>query len=203
MNFGSMVISKMAKIIGIIAEDLSDVDVVTNLLGKYVSRNKFSIKKFVGNGCGKLRNKCGSWAVTLFQAGCHYVLIFHDLDRQDEASLRKLLLKKVPKEQFPNSLVVIPIEELEAWLLSDEVAVRDVFGLKKTPRRIEHCESVNSPKEHLRCLVWSLGRKRYLNTTHNKKISKNVTIENLRRCPSYKPLDEYIKSTIFKLAVEK
>ena len=122
-----MVTSRMSKIIGIIAEDLSDVDVITNLLGKYVERNKFAVKKFVGNGCGKLRNKCGIWATTLFEAGCHHVLIFHDLDRNDEASLRKLLLGKVPKEHSPDSLVVIPTEELEAWLLADGLADVDVL----------------------------------------------------------------------------
>jgi hypothetical protein len=195
-----MVISKMSKVIGVIAEDQGDVDVVTNLLEKYVARNKFSIKKFVGNGCGKLRNKCGSWANTLFESGCDHVLIFHDLDRNDEVVLREFLLTKVPIEKFPKSFIVIPIEEIEAWLLSDVVAVRDVFGLVVTPPKIHNCESINSPKEFLRNLVWKHGKKRYLNTTHNKKISERVTIENLRRCSSYKPFDEYVKSTIFKLA---
>lgn len=203
MNTGSMVTLKMSKLIGIIAEDLSDVDVVTNFLEKYVDRSKFAVRKFVGNGCGKLRNKCDSWVTTLFESGCHHVLIFHDLDRNDKASLRTLLLKKVPKKQFPNSLIVIPVEELEAWLLSDEAAVREVFGLKKAPPRIEDCESIKSPKEHLAKLVWSLGRKRYLNTAHNKKISAKISVENLRRCPSYRPLDEYIRSTIFKLPVAR
>ena len=41
-----------------------------------------------------------------------------------------LLLEKVPKNQFPNSLVIIPIEELEAWLLTDKEALREVFRLK-------------------------------------------------------------------------
>ncbi|NVO00043.1 MAG: DUF4276 family protein [Geobacteraceae bacterium] len=189
----------MSKTIGIIAEDTSDVDVITALIGKYVDRNKFSIKKFVGNGCGKLRNKCDSWTALLFEAGCHHVLIFHDLDRNDEAKLKKLLLKKVPKEQYPNAFIVIPIEELEAWLLSDEHAIQSVFGLKAPPKKIINCEQVQSPKEHLAGLVWTLGKKRYLNTVHNKKISEKIVIENLRRCPSFKPLDDYIETTIFKL----
>lgn len=190
----------MPKTIGIIAEDSSDVDVITSLLEKYVQRNKFSIKKFVGNGCGKLRNKCGSWATSLFEAGCHHVLVFHDLDRNDEAELKKLLFKKLPKSLFPNSHVVIPIEELEAWLLSDEAAIRDVFRLERTPPKIADCESVPSPKEHLGHLVWSIGKKRYLNTTHNKKLAERATLGNLRRCASYVAFDEYVKSAIFELA---
>lgn len=194
-----MVIWKMSKQIGIIAEDVSDVDVVTNILGKYVDRSKFSIRKFVGNGCGKLRNKCDSWAATLFESGCHHVLIFHDLDRHDEVSLRTLLEEKVSPERFPKSLIVIPIEEMEAWLLSDEMAIRDVFKLQKSPPRIDNCEAINSPKEHLSKMIWSIGKKRYINTTHNKKISEKISIENLRRCPSFASFDAYVKSSIFKL----
>ena len=193
----------MSKIIGIIAEDTSDVDVITNLIAKYVDRNRFAVRKFVGNGCSKLRNKCGSWATMLFEGGCHHVLVFHDLDRNDEAWIRSHLLERVPKNVFPNSLIVVPIEEIEAWLLSDESAVREVFGLKKTPPRISNCEAITSPKEHLERLVWSIGRKRYLNTTHNNKISMKVSIANLRRCSSYRPLDNYIVSSIFKLATKK
>lgn len=189
----------MSKRIGIIAEDASDVDVVTNILGKYVDRSKFSVRKFVGNGCGKLRNKCDSWAKTLFESGCHHVLVFHDLDRQDEMALRNLLQKKVPVKKFPRSLIVIPIEEMESCLLSDEAAIRDVFHLKKSPPRIENCETINSPKEHLTKLIWSIGKKRYLNTAHNSKIAEKVTIDNLRRCQSFKSFDDYVRSSIFKL----
>lgn len=189
----------MSKRIGIIAEDASDVDVVTNILGKYVDRSKFSVRKFVGNGCGKLRNKCDSWAETLFDGGCHHVLVFHDLDRHDEASLRTLLQRKVPVKKFPRSLIVIPIEEMESWLLSDEAAIREVFNLKKLPPRIENCEIINSPKEHLTKLIWSIGKKRYLNTAHNRKIAEKVSIDNLRRCQSFKAFDDYVRSSIFKL----
>ena len=194
-----MVISKMSKQIGIIAEDASDVEVVTHILEKYVARNRFSIRKFVGNGCGKLRNKCDSWAATLVESGCHHVIVFHDLDRHDMTSLRTLLREKIPAEKFPNSLIVMPIEEMEAWLLSDEKAIRDVFSLNKSPPRIENCEAIKSPKEHLGQLVWSIGKKRYLNTAHNKKIAEKISIDNLRRCPSFLTFDAYVRSSIFKL----
>lgn len=193
-----MVILKMSKRIGIIAEDVSDVEVVTHILGKYVNRNEFSIRKFVGNGCGKLRNKCDSWVATLFESGCHHVMVFHDLDRHDEASLMALLREKIPAKKFPKSLIVIPTEEMESWLLSDEKAIKDVFSLKKIPPRIENCEAIKSPKEYLAKLIWLDSKKRYLNTVHNTKIAEKVSIENLRRCSSFLTLDAYVRSSIFK-----
>lgn len=182
----------MSKTIGVIAEDKSDVEVVTEILAKYMARNTFSVKHFVGNGCGKVKLKCDSWYRLLFARGCEHVFLFHDLDRNDEAQLRKSLEKKLPSKDYPNSLIVIPIEELEAWLLSDAEAIQHVFSLPKKPKKIVNCESVASPKEHLADLVWLNDKKRYVNTIHNKRISEHISLENLKRCSSFMILDKYL-----------
>jgi len=180
------------------AEDQSDIDVITLILQKYVAKNLFSIKKFVGNGCGKLRNKCDAWAKNLVDSGCHHVILFHDLDRSDEKTLRASLEAKVPAKDFPNSFIVIPTEELEAWLLADEVAIQKAFTLSKTPKRIADCEKVQSPKEHIGKIVWQIDKKRYLNTVHNKKIAEHIQLDNIRRCKSFKTLDSHILAKVFK-----
>lgn len=182
----------MSKKIGVIAEDDSDVDVIAEILAKYMVKNTFSVKSMVGHGCGKIRQKCDSWSRLLFKRGCEHVFLFHDLDRDNEADLRKLLEKKLSPKVTPNSLIVIPIEELEAWLLSDTEAIQHVFSLPKRPKKISNCESVTSPKEHLAKMVWLSGGKRYVNTIHNKKISERVSLENLKRCSSYTNFDNYL-----------
>ena len=166
------------------------------ILEKYLAKSSFAVRKFVGNGCGKLRKKCAAWARLLAAAGCDHIIVVHDLDRNNEADLRAAIESSVSKENFPNSIVVIPIEEIEAWLLADVDAIKTVFGLSKTPKAISNCEEVSSPKEHLRDLVWRLGRKRYLNTTHNQKIAKSMSVSSLQRCPSYLPLESYIRNHI-------
>lgn len=188
---------KASKSIGVIAEDISDVEVVSLLLEKYVSKNQFAIRRFVGNGCGKLRNKCKTWAETLVRSGCEHVLVFHDLDRRNEAELRATLEKKLPKEKFPTTLIVVPIEEMEAWLLSDEDALRSVFSLKTTPKPYPNCELIQSPKEEIGRLVWTAARKRYLNTVHNQRIAEKTSLANLRRCASFLPFDQYITTNVF------
>ncbi|MFM0565797.1 DUF4276 family protein [Paraburkholderia sediminicola] len=186
----------MSKKIGVIAEDKSDIESVIAFMEKYIPKNKFTVKFFVGKGCGKLKQKCGSWAETLVKGGCNHIFVFHDLDRNDENKLRSSLLKKVPSSTFPNSLIVIPKEELEAWLLSDANALKEVFSLPKIPQVIADCETVTSPKERIRDIAWSLGKKRYLNTVHNKKLSEKVSLTNLRRCKSYGPFDAYVSKHI-------
>jgi hypothetical protein len=186
----------MSKKIGVIAEDSSDVEVISAILEKYLDRRDFSVKRFVGNGCGKLRHKCKSWASLLSKSGCEHILLFHDLDRNDEGKLRRELELKVGKFEFPNSLVVIPIEEMEAWLLTDPAAIKKVFGLTKVPKISAQPESVSSPKEHLRDIVWKSDKKRYMNTIHNKKIASEASVDKLKTCESYNKLDKYIRNSI-------
>lgn len=186
----------MSKKIGVIAEDNSDIEVVIEILAKYLIRNTFSVKKFVGNGCGKVKQKCDSWSKLLFKSGCEHVFLFHDLDKNKEAKLRKLLELKLPPNDNPNTLIVIPVEELEAWLLSDVDAIQKTFSLSKTPKKIDECEIVASPKEHLTKMIWHSDKKRYVNTIHNKKICEKTSLENLRRCSSFSGIDKYIKDKL-------
>ncbi len=188
---------KAPKGIGILAEDLSDVEVVEAILTKYSERNKFFIKKFVGNGCGKLKNKCSKWGQILLARGCQHVVLLHDLDRENKGKLRAVLEHRLSPVVLPCSVIVIPVEELEAWLLSDEDAIKAAFSLKSTPKRYQNTEQVKSPKEELSRLVWSLGGKRYFNTVHNRRIAERVSLDNLRRCPSFRILDEYIQRNVF------
>ncbi|MEJ2065754.1 MAG: DUF4276 family protein [Reinekea sp.] len=186
----------MSKKIGLIMEDKSDIEVIDQFLKKYMDESSFSIKKFIGNGCGKLKNKCDIWTKNLFDMGCYCVIIFHDLDRNNENDLREELLKKVPEKTYPKSLIVIPIEEIEAWLLSDEKAIKQVFNLKARPKKIANPETIKSPKEHIRDMVWRQGKKRYLNTVHNKRIASIITLDNLKRCPSYIPFHDFVTDNI-------
>lgn len=186
-----------ALIIGLIAEDDSDIDVATVILNKYAERSKFSIQKFVGNGCGKLRNKCASWAKNLINSGCRYIIVLHDADRLGEEKVRKTLVEKLSPKRFPNAIIVIPVEELEAWLLCEPEAIRATFNLKEMPKTYKNCEAVNSPKEELCRIIYSASRKRYLNTVHNKRIAEKIQLASLRKCSSFQPLDKFILNKIF------
>ena len=55
--------------IGVIAEDTSDVEVLYELTAKLIEPNKFSFRRFVGKGCGKIKRKCGAWASALQTKG--------------------------------------------------------------------------------------------------------------------------------------
>lgn len=182
----------MSRRIGIIAEDKSDVEVVNIILGKYMPSNTFSIKHFTGGGCGKLKNKCHAWADLLIKNGCEHILIFHDRDKARELELRRILESKVPKSIFPNSVIIIPVEEIEGWLLSDIGAISKVFSFDKIPKIKSFCELIDSPKEYIQDMVKRISGKRYIHTHHNKIIAQNISLDNLRKCKSFTVFDEYV-----------
>jgi hypothetical protein len=178
--------------IGIIAEEDNDVDVIKEIIAKIISPRLFSHKKFVGHGCGKVRRKCSAWAKNLKEKGCELLIVVHDLDRESEASLRVTLEKQIENILFKGKQVLIPKEELEAWLLADDEALKQCFNLKKSPKTPHAPENIPSPKEHLQNLIWKASRKRYVNTIHNKKIAHSIDIKKLSICPSYLPLPEFL-----------
>lgn len=190
--------SKKPKVfkIGIIAEDSSDVEVFKRIIVKYIPDNRFSTQKFVGSGCGKIKSKCGVWTKSLISSGCDFVVVVHDLDRNAEVSLRKLLVGMIDAAYKDVAIVVIPTEELEAWLLSDIEAVRKVFSIKKPIKQPKGCESIISPKEYLRDLVRSSERKVYVNAIHNVRIAENMCVSKLRNCVSFKSLDVFFRQKL-------
>jgi hypothetical protein len=119
--------------IGIIAEDDSDVSVVHALTLALVRPYKLGYKRFVGDGCGKLRRKCEAWARNLVQQGCRFVMVVHDLDQNHEQALRAQLTAAINPAGAQAYVVLIPKREIEAWLLYDGNAIASVFRENASP----------------------------------------------------------------------
>ncbi|WP_146123518.1 DUF4276 family protein [Burkholderia multivorans] len=142
----------MAAKIGIIAEDLSDIEVI-KLLARKLTGASLSTAHFIGKGCGPLRKKTPGWCKSLIQKGCTQILLVHDLDRNDAAELRLKLETILQAATTVKQAVVIPSEELEAWLLSDASAIMTAMKLPKAFKAVHHPETVDSPKEYIRDAV--------------------------------------------------
>ena len=188
----------MSRVIGVIAEDASDVEVIKILLKK-ASAKKFSTAQFVGKGCGPLKRKIPAWCNVFKQKGVHAVLVVHDLDQNDLAELQQKLTDLLPANLFSTAAVVIPIEELEAWLLCDEMAIQKALKLQAAPKPIHHPETIGSPKEHLGALVKQHskgGLKQYVNTVHNALIAQNMSVAKLSKCASFQAFSTFAKAAI-------
>jgi hypothetical protein len=180
--------------IGIIAEDDSDVAVLREITLTLLRPRTVGFKKFVGDGCGKLRRKCAAWARNLVLQGCPWIVVVHDLDKYDERELRTELTNAVAPARAKASVVLIPRREIEAWLLYDGEAIAAAFHEHKLPRLPGNPESLRDPKKHLRDLIRRKYRKNYLNTIHNQQIAKHIRVPLLKKSMSFAPHIDFTES---------
>ncbi len=186
---------KRTKVIGIIAEDDSDVETLYTLIRKITNIN-ITVKKQVGHGCGKIKRKCNDWAKNLKLRGCHLLVIVHDLDDKKHSVLYNEIERALSPSPFKDACICIPIQELEAWLLSDANSLKKTFNLKALPKTPANPERINSPKEFLGNLITktSGNTKIYLNTKHNNVIASNISIAELKaKCSSFVPLHNFLQ----------
>jgi len=185
--------------IGVIAEEYNDVEVLDAITAKLIPASRFKIKPFVAHGCGKLKLKCQKWAQNLFSRGCTVLVVLHDLDTIDarqEPKLRQLLESSIQKTDFRFKTVLIPIEEMEAWLLTDASVLRRVFNMRAIPKIPKNPETIRDPKEFLEGLVERHSNSEYLNTVHNRKIAAALPLTSLNRCRSFSRYPAFVRSAV-------
>jgi hypothetical protein len=121
------------------------------------------------------------------------LILVHDSDSADPRELAQELSTALRTCPIDPHVVVIPIREIEAWLLSDPNAIRDGLNLRSTPSRIANPETILDPKRKLREIIQSKsqGRKVYINTIHNARIAEHLALAQLRACRSFLPLEAF------------
>jgi hypothetical protein len=184
--------------IGIIAENISDVNTVKNLISS-ISEKKISEKHHLGYGSGKIISKCREWADSLYNRKCGILIVIHDSDENKPSEIHEKISRGLKKCPFSNYLVSIPVKELEAWLLSDPVGIKKAMNLKTLPKINGNPQDINSPKEYLGKIIdkHSNRTKKYLNTKHNEIIAIQTSIKEIhKKCESFRPFYEFIINNI-------
>jgi hypothetical protein len=128
----------------------------------------------------------------LAQKGCTRLVVLHDLDGNDEKKLRTKLLNCVKGIRFKVYVILIPVQEIEAWLLTDANSLKYVFGMSKIPKLPNNPEAIRHPKEKLRDIVWKATGKHYVNTIHNKRIAAASQISKVKTCVSFRQYPKFI-----------
>lgn len=166
--------------------------VITRRLLKHDS---ISIKQKGYHGCGELCTK-GARQIRLFaDQGVKRFIVCMDADGADPKPAHDRVLECVirPSGVSDASCIVVPVQELEAWILADNEAVACVIPSFKFSA-CSNPESVASPKEYLERLSRQ-GRSRplYSHATHNERVAEHLDLERLWRvCPSFRCLYEFV-----------
>ncbi|MBK8270783.1 MAG: DUF4276 family protein [Planctomycetes bacterium] len=173
----------------ILAEDISDAEVLTHLVRRRLDDESISIKRKGYDGCAKLRRK-GALDIRAFaQRGATRIIVCHDADQNDPIELRKTILEEVVRpSQFAHLVcVAIPVEEIEAWIIADESAINKIIPSFRFKGH-SNPESINSPKEWLRDKSRAAnGKPLYAPKVFNPSVAKHLQFDVVeKKCPSFK-----------------
>lgn len=183
---------------GILGEDDSDVATLKVLVRRLAKDESLPVKGKGYTGAGELLRK-GAKQLNLFKVlhSCERFIVCHDADGPDPEPKRVLVSEKIvkPSGLTDDCCILVPVQELEAWILADIECAERIFTLWR-PTPIQNPEKIASPKEYLEKLSRDCKqRPRYSHAVHNEKMATHLDLEKVRRkCPAFSVLVEFVCS---------
>ena len=181
---------------GILAEAVSDVDTLKVLIRQLAGDQTISIRGKGFGSCGDLLKKGSNCLKEFSNSGCSRFIIAHDADQRKPKEVMSGLIGKIVKPSGVKSSIclLVPVQEIEAWLLADLEAVSNIIPSWK-PESETNPESKPEPKEYLERLSRDANsRPRYRHTIHNPKLAEKINLEKVSKCcPSFRPLEAFVK----------
>ena len=195
----------------ILGEDVSDACTVRALVRRLIERNASSMEKSTAkkarkpsfkpkgyDGWAHLRRKAARDLRQLSRMGWQRFIVCVDCDGPDSEPRRIELQREVIAKSglaAADCCLVIPIQELEAWLLADIEEAGPKVILSWTPAAVTNPERRSSPKEYLRRLSQDPHTKkaRYNEVLHNEKLAEHLRLDRVEaKCPSFAPLVDFV-----------
>ena len=182
---------------GILGESDSDVASLKIIVRRLKKDNAVPIMVHGCGGCEELLRNGAKRLLAFAESGCTKYIVCCDVDGGNPIAKHQQVLKKVVSSARLQTrcCIVIPVQELEAWLLADIPAVSKVCTGWR-PKHIDHPEQITSPKEHLEKLSRdSKRRRRYNHAIHNEQLAKYINLKTVsKKCPSFRPLEQFVQS---------
>lgn len=186
---------------GIIAEDKSDIECLKVLIKRLKNNNSLSIKGMGYGGCARMLIKGANQLNIYHKAGVTHFVICYDKDRATKKNRYNEVVDRVVKpsgiHKSNNKIcILIPTEEMEAWILADIEAVTKIIPSWKPSERFSSPELVESPKEKLEKLSRIKSSKPlYVHATHNQQVFEHIDLETVKsKCPSFAELYKFVKN---------
>ena len=180
----------------VLAEDRSDTDALAVLIKRITGKTNAKILRKGFSGCGELCRKAWSHFLDFADQGATHFIICHDSDSPDpdpaRSKINDALNAKIKLTDYRYKIVV-PVQELEAWIIADEVAINKVIPtlfIKPQPQP----ETRANPKEWL-IRESQRGRSRplYFPTVMNARVAEFLDLDKVRgKCNSFNEFYDFI-----------
>lgn len=182
---------------GILGEDDSDVKTLKTIIRRIVNNNSIPIKGRGYDGCDEMLRKGAKDLKAMWAAGRRKFIVCLDADGPDPEPARATVRQKIvkPSQLDDACCIVVPVEEIEAWILADLDAVRRVISKFPQHHPIASPENVPNPKEHLERLSKdSRGIRLYEHSIHNEKVAMHLDLGLVKsKCHSYQPFENFVR----------
>lgn len=181
----------------VIAEARSDAETLAVLVRRLHRSQGLKVREKGYNGRAELLRKGARQLVAFRDLGVERFVVCQDADGPNATERYQELADVVVRPSgVERCCIVIPVQELEAWLLSDIECATGVFTGWR-PAAVRNPEAVASPKDELiRRSRAANNRPRYSPPTHNPVIARYLDLEKVaRKCPSFVPLKSFVTST--------
>jgi hypothetical protein len=186
---------------GVLGEDKSDVATLKVLIRRLADDQSISIKTKGYSGCGEMLKEGGKQLKLFAKLGYNRLIVCYDADNEKPNNRHQEVVKRIIKKSGLTGLkkeiicILIPVQEIEAWILADIEAVTHIFK-NWYPKPIFNPESIDSPKEYLEKLSRDAKKRpRYNHATHNEKVAQYLDLDKvIQKCHSFNPLVKLVKS---------
>jgi hypothetical protein len=180
---------------GILGEDDSDVQTLKVLVKRLAGNESLRVKTKGYGGCGEMLRK-GARQLQLFRSlNMTRFIVCYDADGPDPEPKRQLVVRKIAEPSGLESgwCVVVPVQELEAWILADIECAVNIFPSWR-PSPIDNPEAIPEPKEFVEKLSRdSRKRPRYSHAIHNEKMALHLDLKKVAaKCPAFKVLRDFV-----------
>lgn len=188
----------------IIAEDPNDVECLKVLIKRLANDNSITIKGKGYGGCSIMLRKGKNELRSFKKEGYTHFIICYDKDKSIGKERYQQVIEEIIKpsgirngKNQSKVCILIPNEEMEAWILADLKAVSNVIPSWLPEEEYDNPESITSPKEKIINLS-KINKPKlqplYIYTTHNQKVMQHLDLNIVKKkCPSFRELADFIE----------
>lgn len=179
-----------------LGEDKSDSETIKAIIRVVAGDISIPVQARGYGGKAGLLKKGAKDLRTYSSLGFTRFVIVHDADCNDPESIRLQVCEQVVAKAGLKTgcCVVVPVQEIEAWILADLKAVTSVLTGWRPRKDFPSPEGIDNPKEELERLSRMSNKKpRYSHVVHNPRVAEHLDWRRVQqKCPSFQPLVDLI-----------